>query len=94
MRRKLKNTAMSFFIIYSIAMIWLLFGQRMDHWAFDSYPERLMSNYNFVPFLTIIEFIKGLNYSSFYIIKALCRILQKIRVGESAFALSVLDCDP
>jgi glycopeptide antibiotics resistance protein len=80
MKSKLKNTAIILFIIYSIIMIWLLFGQRMDHWTFDSYRERLMSNYNLVPFGTIKDFIKVLN-RSFYFINLAGNVIMFIPLG-------------
>lgn len=81
MKNKLRNTAIILFAVYSIFMLWLLFGQRMSNWTFDSYHERLMSNYNIIPFSTITDFFKGLNFSSFYFINLAGNLIMFVPLG-------------
>lgn len=44
------------FIVYSVVMIWLLFGQRLDISLPNDYFSEIKSNINLIPFRTIYEY--------------------------------------
>ena len=81
MKNKQKKIYASVFIIYSIFMIWLLFGQRAVDLSFDSYFERISQNYNVIPFRTIKEFIENYHHSSFYFINLAGNVVMFVPLG-------------
>ncbi len=44
------------FIIYSVVMLWLLFGQRMLFVSYENYFEQLRYKINLIPFKTVAEY--------------------------------------
>lgn len=46
------------FVLYSLVMVWLLFGQRFGRWFPIPYWEQVRWNLNLVPFRTITEYIQ------------------------------------
>lgn len=47
----------SFFILYVVIMIWLLFIQRISYINYDNYWDKLIENINIIPFRTISEYL-------------------------------------
>lgn len=54
------------FVIYSIIMLWLLFGQRLQHLDFTDYYDKLSLNINLVPFDTVKLFWNAAKGGRFY----------------------------
>ncbi len=52
----MKRKTFILFAFYSIAMLWLLFGQRMGFASYDNYFLQLKNNINLIPFRTIAEY--------------------------------------
>ncbi len=46
------------FIIYTVIMLWLLFGQRLSHLNFTDYADKLSQNINLIPFRTVKLFVR------------------------------------
>ncbi len=47
----------SFFILYIVIMVWLLFVQRIPYVSYDNYCEKLMGSLNLIPFRTISDYL-------------------------------------
>ncbi len=69
--KPIKNTTANILlIIYTLLMIWLLFGQRIGRDTALTYWDRVRSNTNFVPLFTVKKYIWVLtNSSSNYLIR-------------------------
>lgn len=53
------------FVVYGIAMVWLLFGQRIGtELSYDDYLQRLQSNINLTPLYTIKLYLRILRESN------------------------------
>lgn len=52
------------FVIYTVIMLWLLFGQRLGHLNFTDYYEKLSQNINLIPFRTVRIFFRLAKYST------------------------------
>ena len=59
----------SFFILYVVIMIWLLFIQRISYINYDNYWDKLIENINIIPFRTISEYLFTDRNADFEIIK-------------------------
>ncbi len=58
MRLKTNFILKTLFIIYTIIMFWLLFGQRFAFVHYNDYSEQLKWNINLTPLLTIKNYIR------------------------------------
>lgn len=67
--KKLSSVIKTAAIIYAIAMIWLLFIQRMpiELPKSDNYAETLIKRINLVPFRTISEYMKSASISDLFL---------------------------
>lgn len=54
------------FAIYTIIMLWLLFGQRLPHLNFTDYADKLSHNINLIPLRTVRLFFSLAKYSTDY----------------------------
>ena len=57
MQRPFKTTLRVIFLLYTVLMLWLLFGQRIGRLTVWDYREQLLLNLNLIPFATIDRYL-------------------------------------
>lgn len=59
----MKKHIRSFFFIYALIMLWLLFGQRLGQLSFTGYADKISQNINLIPFTTVRLFLRLAKFS-------------------------------
>ncbi|MBR4071480.1 MAG: VanZ family protein [Clostridia bacterium] len=67
----MKNRKIIFilFVIYSIVMLWLLYGQRIGFVRYEDYLLQLKSKINLIPFRTVNEYIEMYNTNAHSLVR-------------------------
>ncbi len=58
MSKRIRTASKIAFALYALVMLWLLFGQRFGWDAETPYLVQLKEHYNFIPFKTIMLFVR------------------------------------
>lgn len=80
MSKKIRTASKIAFAMYAIVMLWLLFGQRFGWDAETPYLVQLKEHYNFIPFKTILLFMRLVENSTsqYWIRHALINLLGNV----------------
>ncbi len=86
--KKRKPVVILLFVLYSLTMLWLLFGQRIEYISSEPYNQQLMNNYNLEPFSTFwlfydltLNFQNDLSLSAFAFVNLVGNVVMFIPLG-------------
>ncbi|MBO5195730.1 MAG: VanZ family protein [Clostridia bacterium] len=66
---KNRKTILVLFIIYSVVMLWLLYGQRIGFVRYEDYLLQLKAKINLIPFRTVNEYIEMYNTNAHSLVR-------------------------
>ena len=66
---KNRKTILVLFIIYSVVMLWLLYGQRIGFVRYEDYLLQLKAKINLIPFRTVNEYIEMYNTNAHFLVR-------------------------